>query len=147
MKLNKEQIRGSHVEADEIKRQGSAMDVSDEEQLQIESNIDEDDGSEYEYVPISQASQGVISKIVSFLREYALIAFFIGISILCLVLSRLGSQMGAIFIAIAFGFIAIAVAYLLYDAWQNKKAADAAYRHALDVREPVKRKMARSEDD
>lgn len=135
------------VSADEVRASAAKSAPSDEEELQSQANMTEDDSSEYEYVPVMEASQGVISKVVSFLKSYALIIFFVAVSVICIILSKIGSSMSTVFIAIAFGFIAAAIAFILYDAWRNKKAAEAAYKHARDVRDPVKRKMMEMDDN
>ena len=111
MKLNKEQVQEGRISPDEVKASTSAP--SDEEVLRRESKVGEREGnaadeSEYEYVPISEVSHGVIAKILAFLREYSVIVLFILIAFVCFTLSKLGSQMSAVFIAIAFAFIASA---------------------------------------
>ena len=150
MKLNKEQLQEGKISSDEVK--ASTSTPSDEEALRRESKVDEFESnaageSEYEYVPISEVSHGAIAKILAFLREYSVIVLFILIALACFALSKLGSQMSAVFIAIAFAFIASAAAFILYEAWQQKKEAEAAYKHARDVREPVKRKMMHDSGD
>lgn len=105
-----------------------------------------DDGSEYEYVPISQVSNGIGAKIANILREfYMVIGVVIAVAI-CLLLSAIGQNMKSIFIAIAFGLLVLGGSYILYEAWQDKKRAEREYRHAKSVIEPVKRKMKEQHD-
>lgn len=109
-------------------------------ELEAEDTSSEDDG-EYEYVPISEVSNGVGAKILGFLREYYMLVGIVLIVGVCLLLSNIGQNVKSIFIAIAFGVLALGGTYILYEAWQDKKRAEQEYRHAKNVIEPVKEKI------
>lgn len=118
---------------------------TDEEKLRAEiaeeENDSEDDEEEYEYVPLSQVSNGIGAKIVHLLQEYYMVIGIVLIVAICLLLSNIGANVRAIFIAIAFGALALGGTYILYEAWQDKKRAEREYRHARNVIEPVKEKI------
>lgn len=119
---------------------------TDEEVLRAELEEESQSGAvdaeqEYEYVPISQVSNGIGSKLVGLLKEYYMVAGIALIVIACLLLANIGQNVKSIFIAIAFGVLVLGGAYILYEAWQDKKRAEAEYRHAKSVIEPVKEKI------
>lgn len=113
----------------------------------LEEARESDDGAEYEYVPISEVSNGIGAKVVGALREYYVVIGIALAIIICLLLSAIGQSMKSVFIAIAFGLLVLGGSYILYEAWQDKKRAEQEYRHAKSVIEPVKRKMKEQHRD
>lgn len=124
-----------------IARVARGSDQTDEHELQyIIEDADQSEEDEYEYVPITQVSQGPIVVIVALLREYYLIVAAVLIIAVCLLLSAIGRNASSVLIAIAFGALVLGGAYILYEAWKDKKTAEAEYRHAKRVMEPVRKK-------
>lgn len=124
------------------------VDQTDEEELRAALAQEENtEDEEYEYVPILEATNGPVAKVLGILREYSIVFVLIIVAALCFGLSVLGTQASSIFIALAFGFIAILGAYILYEAWQDKKRAEERYRHAKAVIEPVKQKIKEEAED
>lgn len=150
--MSQEKKDGNVIDITELYRQRDSITMekgsrgdeqTDEEELRAEALAQEEteDDEEYEYVPLSEVSNGVGAKIIGFLQEYYMIVAIVLVVGVCLLLSQIGQNVKSIFIAIAFGVLVLGGAYILYEAWQDKKRADREYRHARSVIEPVKKKM------
>lgn len=155
--MSEEKKDGNVIDITELYRQRDSITMekgsrgdeqTDEEELRAEVLAQEEaeDDEEYEYVPLSEVSNGVGAKIIGFLQEYYMIVAIVLVVGVCLLLSQIGQNVKSIFIAIAFGVLVLGGAYILYEAWQDKKRADREYRHARSVIEPVKKKMKEERD-
>lgn len=148
MKLNNNQTESGSANAEDIKNfRPPEAGLTDEAKLREEAQLDTQDDEEYEYVSLSEASEGVVAKIMDIVKENALILLFLGVAIACFILSFIGEYLNSLFIAIAFGFVAVAVAYMLHLMWQEKKEAERKYKHAKEVIEPVKQTMLEQTED
>lgn len=99
------------------------------------------DDSEYEYVTLSEATSGTMTKLKKFLSEYYVVVGFAGILLVATIILSIGRNASSLFIAIAFGFLAFLTAVILFMAWRDKREAEEAYTHAIEILEPVKDKM------
>lgn len=111
-------------------------------------SLDEESNNvEYEYVDVKDATSGIVGKIKEIVDEYRIIVISLVLIAVGSLLSVFAQNATSVFFAIAFGIISAIGIVLIYFAWQDKKKAERELQHAIDVIEPVKRKMKETASD
>lgn len=123
--------RVSNVERGSL-RQNEVIDDYEEEEI------------EYEYVPISEASEGFIAAAVNLVKEHFVVVLILVLILIFVIIYLLNQHVNSVFIALSFGLIAFAMCAILALSWQNKKKAEAEYKRAASVMSDV-REMLREE--
>ena len=96
---------------------------------------------EYEYVSLSDVTNGWAASLKDFAREHFVPIACIAIVILCLLILGVGRRVNSVLIAVGFVFIMVIFGIALYFAWNERKEAQRKYEYAKKVQELVRDKV------
>ena len=101
----------------------------------------ENDDVEYEYVPVSEVTEGFAGKVKDVVVEHFVPIVCAVIVVLCLLIMTLGRHVNSILIAVGFVVIMIIFAIALYAAWKDRKETRDRYEYAKRVQDSVREKV------
>lgn len=106
------------------------------------------DDVEYEYVPVSEVTGGILGKVKEMVIEHFVPIACLVIVLLCLFITTVGRHVNSVLIAVGFVVIMVIFAIALYAAWKDRKEARERYEYAKRVQDSVRDKvMAELEEE
>ena len=108
----------------------------------VDSSEDVETGDvEYEYVPVSEVTDGFIGKVKEMVVEHFVPIACLIIVLLCLFITTVGQYVNSVLIAFGFVVIMIIFAVALYAAWKDRKETRERYEYAKQVQDSVRDKV------